>query len=201
VPGTNGANAGEITPAASNRRSNGIVWGAETNRYSGGILFINDSRGLMVSTYVLRTIGTNTNWPKWEPFLPAYLAPSNEFCGPVELRDAAGMKVPMLRPEVSSREAYPDTMSYAYLSQPKFRSYNGMAPGDLSLFTSEKDNNQPIKYFALLEYFAIKEPGEYQLTVWPKLYRRSNENRDLYIRIDIPPITVPIQVDRASLKK
>jgi hypothetical protein len=39
------------------------------------------------------------------------------------------------------------------------------------------------------EFFDIKQPGDYTLTVWPKIYKRSAQDKDLCERIDLPPVT------------
>ena len=46
--------------------------------------------------------------------------------------------------------------------------------------------------FYLNDFFEIKEGKEYQFTVWPKLYELSSTNSDVYQRLDIPPVTIPV---------
>jgi hypothetical protein len=50
----------------------------------------------------------------------------------------------------------------------------------------------------LTNYFNIKKSGEYELTIWPKIYKRSAKDRDLCERIDVPPVTIPIKWDGKS---
>jgi hypothetical protein len=119
-----------------------------------------------------------------------YFLATNSFCGFVELRDQSGDKVALLKPEVNSPEAYPDAYDLklanrllmekvAYMGAPK--------PGCLSGMDPEQCR------FHLQKYFKLEKTGDYQLTVWPKIYKRSETNRDLCERIDLPPVTIPIK--------
>lgn len=67
-------------------------------------------------------------------------------------------------------------------------------PGDLGpAFLSDFKGGHLQSVFYLNDYFEIKGPGEYKFTVSAKLYKQSETNSDVYQRIDIPPVTVPIQ--------
>jgi len=43
-----------------------------------------------------------------------------------------------------------------------------------------------------VNFFKLKVGEEYKLTIWPKIYKRSETNNDIFKRIDIPPVTIPI---------
>jgi len=47
--------------------------------------------------------------------------------------------------------------------------------------------------FHLEDYFDIKKPGDYHLTVWPKIYKRAGPTNDLCERIDLPPVTAAVK--------
>jgi hypothetical protein len=167
-----------------------------------------------------------------------YWMPTNSFCGPIELRDSTGRKLPPLKPdpsrlknykgdelpldpEVSSLASYPPTYSLQTESARHFRQFRWYSgPGIFPMvlfFTSPRsdlvrfiirDPSKPKepapvptlfeRWFQLTDYFDIKQPGEYQLTVWPKIYKRSATNSDICERIDIPPVTVTIKWDGKS---
>jgi hypothetical protein len=159
-----------------------------------------------------------------------YFMATNSFCGPVELRDNAGMIVPSIKPKVSvypgreilyapdmsSQTAYP--LSYSLMNEnanyfSQFMVYSGPhvfpLPVFLYAFRTELARfelrrgsatndviNPPNLYqpvFQLSDYFDLKSPGDYQLTVWPKIYHRSSTNRDIVVRMDIPPVTSTIK--------
>ena len=47
--------------------------------------------------------------------------------------------------------------------------------------------------FEITDWFPVRKPGEYRLTIWPKVYKRLKENDDLCQRIDLPPVSVTIK--------
>jgi hypothetical protein len=51
---------------------------------------------------------------------------------------------------------------------------------------------QPTAFY-LKDYYSIKKEGEYHLTIWPKISQRSKTNLDLCHRIDLKPVTIPIE--------
>lgn len=126
-----------------------------------------------------------------------YFMATNSFCGPVELRDASGNKIPLLHPEVNSPEAYPDSYnlhSVSYILMGKYGRWSG-PPLPLVIW-----GVSPELRFPLQDYFKIKNPGEYQLTVWPKIYKRISPTNDLCRRIDIPSATVTVTWETDSWK-
>jgi hypothetical protein len=140
-----------------------------------------------------------TNWLK--PFLEKvgnndwlYYMATNSFCGPVELRDAKGRSLPLLKPEVSRPEAYPPRYS---LSADNFnRLYRNRAylgPGIFPLPLLGAHLSSELVKLDLAEHFDLKEPGDYELTVWPKIYKRISKTSDLCERIDVPPVSVTLR--------
>jgi hypothetical protein len=121
-----------------------------------------------------------------------FLAP-NSFCGPIELRDNNGLVVRLLKPALSDQTNYPKSYSLR-LEAAKFRKqhmvYSG-PPFPIPLMTPVAG----VTSFHLKDYFDIKLPGQYKLTVWPKVYRRSITNEDLCDRIDLKPVTIQVPFD------
>jgi hypothetical protein len=124
-----------------------------------------------------------------------YFMATNSFCGFVEMHNAAGDTIPLLKPEVASQEAYPASYSLKLVSLLLANNVGrGSAlPGVISGANAELS-------FHLTDYFKIEEPGNYQLTVWPKIYKRVSTNDDICQRIDLPPVTVTIKWDGVSNK-
>lgn len=122
-----------------------------------------------------------------------YFRPTNFFCGPIELRDPAGRQLPPIQADIVSKSAYPANFS--------FKSAKEHNPHPTMFFPV------PLIYspyqlatFSLTNYFNVKETGEYKLTVWPKVYKRASTNDDLCKRIDVPPVTVPINITAERFK-
>jgi len=171
--------------------------GAETNGFSAAIRVSGNGKPyLEFKVYVRQTLGTN--FPPERRSIgtgPPYLGPSNRFCGPVELCTAAGVKVPLLKSELASLQAYPPTLSWTVLMMEEMRRRgpSHVVPGDRGLFGSKgTDSGGQLGLYELRDYYKIIEPGKLQLTIWPKLYRKTKENNDLYERIDIPPVSLKI---------
>ncbi len=117
-----------------------------------------------------------------------YFRPTNSFCGFVELRDATGHKIKLLKPEVNSPEAYPASYGLSLMRRLLARSV-GDGP-ELPLVISGM--NAEVSFIHLKDYFKLKKPGVYQLTVWPKIYKRFSQTNDICQRIDVPSIIIPI---------
>ena len=119
---------------------------------------------------------------------------TNSFCGPVELRDAKGRSLPLLKPEVSQPDAYPARYSLSD-EDANFIHRHGayLGPGIFPEPVLAVHSSSDLAKFNLEEYFDLKEPGEYLLTVWPKIYKRAAKGADVCERIDLPPVTVTIK--------
>ena len=110
----------------------------------------------------------------------------------------------LLKPEVLSPESYPDTLRWSILFQQEMQrsTLSHVVPGDLGLFgVNGTDTSGQLGFFDLGDYFQTKEPGEYKLTLWPKIYKRTGLDNDLYQRIDIPPVSVTFQWDGEPLRE
>ena len=117
---------------------------------------------------------------------------TNSFCGPIELKDAEGHNVPLLRPEINSLEAYPASTRVSEMGA--FLHGNG---GDViysgpPLPIAIRWSPFPLCDFYLTDYFKVEKPGDYKLTVWPKIYQRIAPTNDICCRIDLSPITTTI---------
>lgn len=119
-----------------------------------------------------------------------YFVATNSFCGFVELRNESEDVITLLKPEMNLQESYPDSYNLKISNRILMEKISYMGadkPGCLSGTDPEQCR------FHLKDYFKIEKPGDYQLTVWPKIYKRSETNSDLCERIDLPPVTIPIK--------
>ena len=118
----------------------------------------------------------------------------------MELRDAAGQKVKLLKPELELAGTYPDFLDWGVLRM-RISGLNSnleqIHAGQWQEFNRHGDiqlaEGRPL---ALKDVFAVKEPGTYQLTLWPKIYKRSekpDDNRDIFQRIDLPAVAMTIK--------
>ena len=113
-----------------------------------------------------------------------YFMATNSFCGFIELRNESGNKMPLLNFDANSPKNYPSTYNLklaSRLTEQWFYLPGGLSGTDPELFRLH-----------IQQYFKIEKSGDYQLTVWPKIYKRSETNRNLCERIDLPPVTIPI---------
>ncbi len=139
------------------------------------------------------------------------------------LASYSGREFP-LDPQVSSLNAYPETYSlnrehWRYYG--RFRhGYSGPGIFPMPLFVTtprselvrfqispDSDSKEPApvptverRWFELGALFDIKNAGEYKLTVWPKIYKRSATNPDICQRLDLPPVSVTINWQRRPVK-
>jgi hypothetical protein len=173
------------------------VWTLSTNGYASGIRL--DSFGKNRFDFEVFVRRDNVfSWVKTNILEgPMYLGAPNNFCGPIELRYWSTNIVPLLKPEVNSSNSYPQTESWMWLRDRGGSSMgSGPIPGSFGLFGDKtREATARLGYFELNKYFQLTNSGDYQFTVWPKMYLRSATNTDLYERIDLPPVTVTIRSD------
>jgi hypothetical protein len=116
-----------------------------------------------------------------------FFLPTNQFCGPVELRDHSGARCAPLKPETSSIQYYPASFSLQAIRQGR--------PPPATVYPRPITVSSEIVMasFYVSDCFALKEPGAYTLTVWPKIYQRESEGSDLCHRVDLPPVVVSFE--------
>jgi hypothetical protein len=100
-----------------------------------------------------------------------------------------GVSVAPSKPEVNDTNAYPATFSLtevrgAFMSQYSIYSGPGFPPISIG--------SGALPSFPLTNFFRLKSPEIYHLTLWPKIYKRSATNSDICERLDLPPVTVTI---------
>ena len=150
------------------------------------------------------TFRYGANWEAMHKKRWPYFGTTNSFCGPLVLYDSTGKNVPLLKPEINRLSAYPDQYSLKCVSGRFWRDNTIKmdsidVPKQYWMFGDEKGIVGP-EYFNLWDYFKPEEVGNYELTVWPKAYRRSATNDDICDRIDFPPVKIPVKWN-GELKK
>jgi hypothetical protein len=122
---------------------------------------------------------------------PRYYMATNLFCGPMELRDSADQPVALRVSSIASPEAYPMCYSLRAAEDALMRRYSVYSgpplPTPLMGYVAQ------LSMFHLEDYFALKQSGKYQLTVWPKVYKWLSATNDLCYRIDVPPVSVTVK--------
>ncbi len=116
-----------------------------------------------------------------------YFAPTNSFCGPVELRDAQGRRIPTTRPDLALAAEYPPCFGLSFARQHKATSAGAVFPQPLLSW------HHQLARFRVSDLFRITENGKYKLTVWPRIYQRAATNVDECCRMDLPPVSVSFE--------
>jgi hypothetical protein len=109
---------------------------------------------------------------------------TNYFCGPVLLRDSNGVAVPARNPHLVSPSAYPQSFRQSELGQ--------IDPFHAKFAVALAGRLPQLAKLNLRDLFDIKQPGDYILTVWPKIYRQLRSDDDLCERVDLLPISLKI---------
>jgi hypothetical protein len=114
-----------------------------------------------------------------------YFAPTNLFCGPVELKNTEGRTIPTTRPDLALAAAYPRCISLRLAEYQKPPISGGkILPGQLLSWHAQ------LARFPVNDLFRLEENGVYTLTVWPRIYQRAATNTDECCRLDLPPVSV-----------
>jgi hypothetical protein len=200
-----GAESTNTLAYTSGRRD--IVWGNATNGIRAGVEIFNDYRQhhgdvwspiqvdvfLMRSDLPSRLASTNG---------PIFWGATNSFCGPIELREPDGQTMRPSQTNTILPECYPEILNMRSLDD-EFRrkllrykliiSFPAMPGSHGTAFLYDANRLYLLDEFYLNDYFHLGQNVQYRLTVLPKIYRQSPTNEDLYLRIDLPAVTVPIQ--------
>lgn len=116
-----------------------------------------------------------------------YFRTTNVLSGPLKLQDPAGKEVPPTNANLV-QIVFPTSFSFS-----DAKKHNPHPP---SLFPRPLVHSpELLDRFPLSDYYNVKEPGEYRLTVRPKIYRRPTTNDDICERIDLDPVTTIIKID------
>jgi hypothetical protein len=199
-------------PAAQNEimpvKSQTEFWGTETNGIRSWI-YISPVNDQSISVHVQLNSNTNINSTFFnssdlERRDPSghgwkYFMATNLISGPMELCDAMGHKMPSLNPDCVSPEKWPSQYHLLEVWRSlidKYKAYSG-PPMPLPLAAQDIQ----ISSFHLIDYYKIEKPGEYKLTIWPKIYKRVSPSNDICERIDIPPVSIDFKCMEKGVKK
>ena len=132
---------------------------------------------------------------------PVYLAFS---CGLIELKNKGGEKIPLLKDDIFSPKLYPErfnaTNSENLVPRNKYGMEILMVPPSVDIdspdFLRETNTQYSTAIFNLNTYFKPPKPGIYILTMWPKIYKQSEFDKEIYQRIDLPPVMARVNWNR-----
>ncbi len=173
------------------------IYATCTTSLGGGLVFVtvhfstNNSRatGLFPTTYRdandVRQV--DNHWASWR-----FFESTNSFIGFVDLRGPSGKKVNLIHPEVNFVDQYPPAFD---LEQARSNSMAWNEGLDYVPFPHPLIGSNSPATFRLQDYFRLKDPGTYSLTVWPMIYERSATNANICNRIDLQPANAQINWD------
>ena len=143
----------------------------------------------VVVTYRFTPPNTNVNTSVFQhgPLPAIFFMPTNSFCGWVRLRDSQGDEIPLLKRQINSPSAYPASYDLREMAIVLDRLVGTGPPLPYAIGGEVAHSS-----FSLNDYFKPEKPGKYQLTVWPMMYKRTNDGSGICYRIDLPPVTIPI---------
>ena len=176
------------------------VVGAETNGFYARVsLYLVPELGELPSLDV-DIVGTValTNAAKLQPRQPNRMPESRYIYyvlnvagrylpGPMELRDGTGHVVLGLGQNPASAGSFPATLRLiAILAQQTKEEGHWKLKMPVSLV----DSTNALPLLGLQDLFPVQKPGKYELTIFPKIYKKSETDGDLLKRIDLMPVTV-----------
>lgn len=178
-----------------------IVWGSETNGVRAGI-YVEPHPPFRVAVYIRTCAATNLassaghtsrEISTWISGL--YFRPTNSICALIKLSDTLGRSLPAATLRPGSIEPFADSFSLKcarYHFQAQFGVYSGpsLPPRSLGI------GDAILGTIGLTNYFQVESPGQYVLTVKPKIYKRVFQDSDLVQRIDVPAVTVRFKWER-----
>ena len=178
---------------------------AEAGNSSNGYSTKIESEGSYINIYALRDIGI-TGEPKGivssNMYRPAYLVPTNWFCGMIRLWNSNQMELRCWKPKLMATNAYPASLNWQamWLQIAQSSGEFSPMPGDKSFFDGAEFKGSAVTRdkiceFTLNDLFDLKAKGDYKLTVWAKIYKRSATNDNIYNRIDLAPASTTIHVN------
>lgn len=126
---------------------------------------------------------------------PPYLVPTNGFCGSISLISSNNFEVPILNPSLLSSNSYPRYLEWTALLFGDPGRYSGPVPGYNGLFEKSGDTQGEICVIHLKEIYSLTNKGDYKLIVWPKIYKRTETNDNVYQRIDLAPVSTTVHVN------
>ena len=171
---------------------------AATNGYRAGIRIDYNSLITVAIHRDLQITGISPPRAGWAK-IPPFLMPTNWFPGPAQLIGPDGQTILIQRPDVLSAASYPETLSFQSIKEDRMKPLGaalGPIWGDYQIFdsTKAKKDEDNLRTCELRDYYQYNVPGKYQLTLWPKLYRRSGTNDDIFHRIDLPPVSLEFTI-------
>lgn len=181
------------------------MWGPESNGCSAGIsvTWKGDHFGVL---YLVRRPANAEEFRVQRTINealmgPHFLLPTNGCIGLMELHGSNGQRVEPKNPTLMNSNNYPTNLNWNTLVE---QSRNNIrVPGQRAYLFGAGDlmPEQEIAMFDLAKYFTLEKPGDYKLTLWPKLYKKVQRDKDLFQLIDIPPVSFNFHWDGSPILK
>jgi hypothetical protein len=133
----------------------------------------------------------------WKYFMGTNYGFRGDFTGPMELVDTNNQKLVLLKPEINDSNAYPASYNIKTLKL----NDHGYRPGDFEFpraLVPYSGTNVEMSAGNLTKFFKLEKPGKYQLTIWPKIYKRVAPGADICERLDLPSVIIPIKWEGES---
>jgi hypothetical protein len=180
------------------------LWGPQTNGYRAGLAVTWAHDHFAVDILIRRSTNVSdslhpTNMNEFVNFGPRFLVATNGWTGPMILKGSGDAELSPLKPELMFSNAYPETLSWGALMHEwaDNKQSNKRIPGYRAarFGAEERDEQAKHGFFNLNRYFKFEKPGDYVLTVWPKIYEKVQKGEDTFHRIDIPPVSFKFRWD------
>jgi len=113
--------------------------------------------------------------------------------GPMELKGADGHSVAAKKGSPLSADRFPPSLRFSDLSTQQMKEGKRSLKMPLALW-------KPVTALPMLplrDLFTVSKSGTYRLTVFAKVYRKSDLDGDLLNRIDLPPTSLSFEYDAA----
>lgn len=172
-------------------RTNGIDLGFRILRWDGGLALAADFRTKSPhGTNVQQTTNARGGALSQQfRYLKSdnYFMPTNCAWGPMRLTDTNGASVALLDPSLNSPGTYPQTLAIT-LSSFILRPSGPIRSGESLPRALRTGEGVPV--LRLNQFFGPLRPGEYRLTISPKVYVREGAASDIARRLDFPPVVI-----------
>jgi hypothetical protein len=124
-----------------------------------------------------------------------YFTSWDDLPGIIRLTDAEGHAVSPTERFRATAARFPQTIR---LNDAKGMPQQSDEPGTIGHLRipdpiMDATNQQPL--VALQDMFVVSKPGTYELSIYPKIYKRSDADTNLLERMDLPPVVIKFQYD------
>lgn len=203
-------------------QANNLKWGTATNGFVGGIMVEyegNNEARPKIAVYAHLAFDTNQSEPtvyselmSTKPIMSGVFGMTdakepvqqedrfvcfkgtNHFCGPMVLQNMNGEMIEPTTPALTFFQSYPKQFGRRQATMDAQRGERAFASEPL--FDTLVGRMPLLAQFYLDEHFKLEKPGNYRLTIWPRIYVHRpwiSKTNDLCERVDMSPVSVNIK--------